>query len=194
MTQSSALQPDLTHGPELEMFVSQGASKLWDMPAVSPTERSESVSGTSAGKLGRVNGCWCLRPLSLQRAGPARGNWGSSAGPEVFLPQVLLRDPLKSESQPRRRKQVPSRERELSKQSPLQPGTISVQRAEQSQISGKSCGELDWKSGGDHHAAPRLMTEEPGLLTRDGAESGESDIRAQTRGQRGGTLGSHCSS
>lgn len=80
--------------------------------------------------------------------------------PEVFLPQVLLRDPLKSESQPRRRKQVPSQERELSKQSLLQFGTISVQRAEQSQISGKSCHELDWKSGGDHHAAPRLMTTE----------------------------------
>lgn len=128
------------------------------MLAVSPTERSESVSGMSAGKLGQVNGCWCLRPLPLQSLPEATG--AAWHGPEVFLPQVLLRDPLKPESQPRRRKQVPLQERELSKQSLLQLGTISVQRAERSQISGKGCRELDWKSGGDHHAAPRVMTAE----------------------------------
>lgn len=78
----------------------------------------------------------------------------------LFLPQALLRDRLKPESQPRRRKQVPLWERELSKQSLLQLGTISVQRAERSQISGKGCRELDWKSAGDHHVALRVMTAE----------------------------------
>lgn len=110
------------------------------MLAVSPTERSESVSGMSAGKLGQVNGCWCLRPLPLQSLPEAtEAAWH---GPEVFLPQALLRDPLKPESQPRRRKQVPLWERELSKQSLLQLGTFQSKELNEARSRGKAA--VNW--------------------------------------------------
>lgn len=101
----------LTHGPEPEMFICQGTSKPWISQLISPTERSESVSGMSANKPGQVIDCRYLHPMSLQRVGPVSGNQAAPHRPEVFLSQVLLRDQLNTESQLRRRKQVPSWER-----------------------------------------------------------------------------------
>lgn len=62
------------------------------IPAVSPTERSESVSGMSAGKPGQV---------FISQASAEGG--AAQRGPEGFLPQVLLRGQLKTESQLKRR-------------------------------------------------------------------------------------------
>lgn len=152
VTQSSGLGPDLLTVP---------SQRCLSVRVVASFGYAGYLSHREVRKCFRYV-CWQARPsewllVFMPLAFATEAAWH---GPEVFLPQALLRDRLKPESQPRRRKQVPLRERELSKQSLLQLGTISVQRAVRSQISGKGCRELDWKTGGDHHSAPRVMTAE----------------------------------